>query len=51
MKTIATEPVVVAGATKDVTQVVGFEVTDPEVRLRDVRVARVTVRIVKKPGN
>jgi YbbR domain-containing protein len=51
MKSVQTEPVIVEGATKDVTQVVGINVTDPESRLRDVRVARVTVRIVRKPGH
>jgi hypothetical protein len=41
----------IEGATKDVTQVVNIGITDSELRLKDVRVARVTVRIVRKPGH
>jgi len=47
---VTTEPVSVEGATRDVTQTVTIGVADPELRLRDVRPARVTVRIVRKPG-
>jgi YbbR domain-containing protein len=50
LKAVTTEPVSVEGATKDVTQVVGIDITDPEVRLREVRVVRVTVKI-RKPGH
>ena len=48
MTSVTTEPVSVEGATRDVTQVVNIAITDPELRLRDVLVARVTVRIIRK---
>jgi YbbR domain-containing protein len=51
MNVVTTEPVSVEGATKDVTQVVNIGIADPEVRLRDIRMARVTVRIVRKPSH
>jgi YbbR domain-containing protein len=51
MTSVTTEPVSIEGATKDVTQVVNIGITDSELRLKDVRVARVTVRIVRKPGH
>jgi YbbR domain-containing protein len=44
------EAVSVEGATKDVTLNVNIGVADPELRLRDVRTARVTVQIVRKSG-
>jgi len=45
-----TETVSVDGATGDVTQDVNVGVTDSELRLREPRTARVTVRIVRKSG-
>jgi YbbR domain-containing protein len=47
---VTTEPVSVEGATKDVAQTVNIAVADSELRLRDVRTARVTVQIVRKSG-
>jgi YbbR domain-containing protein len=45
---VTTESVDVEGVTKDVTQTVNLILADSELRLRDVRAARVTVRIVRK---
>ena len=46
--TLTTETISVEGATKEVTQTVSLGVADAELRLRDVRTARVTVQIVRK---
>ena len=51
MPNATTEAVSVEGATRDVIQTVNVGVADPELRLRDVRTVRVTVRIVRKSGN
>jgi YbbR domain-containing protein len=50
IESVSTEPVSIAGAARDVTHTVTIGVADPELRLRDVRTARVTVKIVRKPG-
>jgi len=48
LTSVTTDAVSVEGATRDVTQVVNIAITDPELRLRDVKVVRVTVHIVRK---
>ena len=50
LTSVSTEPVSIEGATKDVTQTVTLGVSDPELRLREVRTARVTVKIVRRAG-
>jgi YbbR domain-containing protein len=50
LTSVTTEPVSVEGLTRDVTQTVTIGVSDPELRLRDVRTARVTVKIVRRAG-
>jgi YbbR domain-containing protein len=48
---IATEPVSVAGATSTVTRTVNLALSDPELRLTDIRQVRVVVPISRRGGS